>query len=129
MRRVNVQHVQSMVENGGGLETVRVQLEKHSKGRVEKKAYLFVWELKRYSTFVAAISETKWFGDNMYEVEHHVILHSGRRLPGEGETVKRGEGLGIVLSQVVTKAWRESGEEYEAIGYRIITTRLKISGY
>lgn len=62
----------------------------------------------------------------MYKVEDHVILHSGCRLPGEGETVKRVEGLGIVLSQVVTKAWRESGEEYEAIGYRIITTRLKI---
>lgn len=60
IRRVNVQYVQSMVENDGGLETVRVQQEKHSKEGVEKKAYLFVWELKRYSTFVAAISETKW---------------------------------------------------------------------
>ena len=84
-------------------------------------------ELERYSTFVAAISETKWFGDNMYEVEDHVILHSGCWLLGKGETLKRGEGVGIVLShdQVATKAWRESSEEY---GYRIITTRLKISG-
>ena len=42
------------------------------------------------------------------------------------EKHSRGEGVDIVLShdQVATKAWRESSEEY---GYRIITTRLKIS--
>lgn len=48
-----------------------------------KKSVMLVWELKRYSVYAAAVSETKWFGNNVYEIEDHVILHSGRHNPME----------------------------------------------
>ena len=126
IRRVNVLHAQSMVENDDGLETARVQQKKCLKGELKRKPIYWYGSWRDIPcTFVAAIYETKWFRDNMYKAEDHVILHSGCRLLGKGETLKRGKGVGIVLSQVATKAWGESSEEY---GYRIITTRLKISG-
>ena len=63
-----------------------------------------------------------------YEVEDCMILYSGRKLPGEGEPVRRGEGVGIVLSPEATRAWRDGGEQWEAISSRIVTARLKMKG-
>ena len=63
----------------------------------ETKSTLLIWELKRYGIFAAGISETNWFGNNIYEVEECTILHSGRETR-DGEQVRRGEGVGLVLS-------------------------------
>ena len=88
---------------------------------------LLIWELKRYNIFAAAISETKWFNNNIYEIEDHIVLHSGHGLPAEGEQVIRQEGIGIILNPVAAKAWREGGEQWEPISSRIVTARLKLN--
>ena len=113
----------------GSIETSRArQSEQSMKGVVEKKSMMLVWELKRYSVFAPAISETKWSGNNVYEIEDHVMLHSGRQTPGVGEPVKRGEGVGIILNKDTANAWREGREQWNPISSRIILARLKTSG-
>ena len=37
---------------------------------------------------VVGISETKWFGSAVYDVDGYLILHSGRAVPREGEKVE-----------------------------------------
>ena len=70
-------NMRTLVEDDGSIKTGRVrQNEQRRKGSVEKKAVLMVWEMKRYATFAAAISETKWFGNDIYEIENYTILHS-----------------------------------------------------
>ena len=67
-------------------------------------------------------------GSNIYEVEDHLILHSGRKVPGDGEQVRRGEGVGLVLSPEVTRAWRLGGEEWKPVSSRIVTAKLRVKG-
>ena len=47
---------------------------------------------------VVAMQETKWFGSEVYQVSGSVVLMAGRKVPGEGENVIRGEGVALVLS-------------------------------
>ena len=96
--------MRTVVDDDGSVKTGRVrQSEQRGKDSVEKKVVLVIWELKRYATFAAAVSETKWFGN---EIENYIILHSGRQLPKEGETLAGVEGVGIALSPEGTKAWK-----------------------
>ena len=120
-------NMRSLVEGDGSIETARTRQDHRlQKGAVEKKSVLMVWEMRQYKTFAAAISEMKWFGSCMYEVEGHLILHSGCRPPGEGEQVRRGEGVGIVLSPEAARAWREGGGEWSPVSTRMVTARLKM---
>ena len=64
---------------------------------VDRKVMLMVQELHRFGINVVGVSETKWFGSAIYDVDGYLILHSGRAVPGEGEKVERNEGVGIVL--------------------------------
>ena len=115
------------MEVEGSIETSRArQSEQSLKGVVERKSVMLVWELKGYSVFAAAVSETKWFGKNVYEIEDHVMLQSGKQTPGVGEPVKRGEGVGIILNKDTAKAWREGGEQWNPISSRILSARLKL---
>ena len=59
------------MEDEGGLETGRARKGKKVKGTVKKKSALLCWELKRYNIYAAGISEMKWFGGHMYEVERY----------------------------------------------------------
>ena len=52
---------------------------------VDRKAVLMVQELCRFTMSVVGISETKWFGSAVYDVDRYLILHSGRAVTGEGE--------------------------------------------
>ena len=42
-------------------------------------------------------------------------------LPGDGEPLLRNEGVGIVLDQRATAAWKNASETWEAISSRIVT--------
>ena len=64
-----------------------------------------VHELKKYGLSIAGISETKWFGKDLYDVEGFMILHSGRPLPDNDSPMMRNEGVGIVLNNKMTAAW------------------------
>ena len=46
---------------------------------------------------IVCISETKWFRDDIYEVDGYTVIHSGHSVPQSGDAVQHGEGVTIVL--------------------------------
>ena len=74
------------------------------------------------------ISETKWFGQDDYNIEGYTILHSGRPVPSSGEAVDRKEGVGIVLDPGMTVAWRSAGDEWKVhvFSSRLVLAWLKL---
>ena len=85
---------------------------------------------------VTRSSETKWFGQAVYEVEGYIILHSECPIPGESQTAKKKErswhsigerDVEIVLDPQMTIAWREPGEIWKAVSSRIVTARIKVA--
>ena len=75
---------------------------------------------------VTGISETKWFGQAVYQVEGYTILHSGRPVSDESP-LPQNEGVSIVLHPASAAAWREAGKEWKAVSPRIVRARLKMS--
>ena len=75
---------------------------------------------------IVCISETKWFGDDIYEVDGYTVIHSGRSVPQSGDTIQRGEGVAIVLDLVMATSWRDSGALWSAISSRIVSACLKL---
>ena len=117
--------MRTLVESEGPIETSVAR----PGGRgvpVERKASLMVGELKRYGVNVTGISETKWFGQSVYDIEDFTIIHSGRHVPDEAP-LHRSEGVGIVLDTAMAAAWREAGEEWKAVSPRVVRARLKLS--
>ena len=53
-----------------------------------------IQELKIYSVNLTAVSETKWFGKAIYQVEAYTILHSGRPVPSESPLIRSSESEG-----------------------------------
>ena len=97
---------------------------------VDKKASFIIREFRKYRINIAGISETKWFGQDMYEVEGYTILHSGRPIPGDTDAVERNEGVGIVLDPQLKEAWRRAGEVWKGVSSRIVMVRVKLDdGY
>ena len=119
--------MRTLVEAEGSIATSVVR--PGSRGvAVDRKATLMVQELKRFRMNITGISETKWFGQAVYNVEGYTILHSGRPIPTETQAAERGEGVGIVLDPHMTMAWRDAGETWRAVSSRVLTARLKIAG-
>ena len=75
----------------------------------ERKIDQVVDVLGRYKVDVAALHETKWFGEDEYRVGKCVVLAAGRSVPGPGVVKQRGEGVAIVLSGPAVGAWKEGG--------------------
>ena len=107
-------NMRTLVEAEGRVETSVVR----KSGRsvvVDRKAALMVHELKKYGVSTAGISDTKWFGKDLCDVEGYMILYSGCPLPDDDSPMVRDEGVGIVLDREMTAAWREAGEVWEAV--------------
>ena len=116
--------MRTLVESEGPIETSLAR----PGGRgvtVDRKASLMINELKQFKVNIAGISETKWFGAAVYEVEGFRIFHSGRPIP-ESTPMVRNEGVGIVLDPAMATSWRESGEVWEAVNSRIVSSHLKL---
>jgi len=47
---------------------------------------------------ITGISESKWFGQGVYEIDGFVMIHSGRPLPTGEDPVLWNEGVGIVMN-------------------------------
>ena len=80
-------NMRTLVESEGPIETSVAR----SGGRgvtVDRKVSLMVRELKKYGINVTGISETKWFGQAVYQVEGYTILHSGRPVPDESPRLR-----------------------------------------
>ena len=116
--------MRTLVEAEGPIETSVARPSRRGVA-VDRKVSLMVRELKKYEVSVAGISETKWFGQAVYEVEGYTILHSGRPVPEESPRL-RSEGVGIVLNPAMGAAWREAGEEWKAVSPRVIKARMKM---
>jgi len=93
----------------------------------ERKIDQVVGELNRYKVDVAALQETKWFGNGVYEVGGSVVLAAGRPVPGEGMVKQRGEGVAIVLSGAAIGAWKTAGKCWKAWGSRLLSVKLKVA--
>jgi len=72
------------------------------------------------------ISETKWFGSDVYEVDGFTVLHSSHELPQPGDVLQCGEGVAIVLDPLMTQAWRDAGESWLAVNSRIVSIHLQL---
>ena len=91
--------IRTLVESDGSIATGMSR----QGGRgvaVDRKAMLLVQEIRKFRMSVVGISETKWFGSAVYDVDGFLILYSGRRVPGKGEKVERNEGVGIVIDPI-----------------------------
>ena len=67
-------------------------------------------ELEKYGVVVA---ETKWFGEGVYRMGRSIMLTSGRPVPGEAQSRKRGEGITLVLTGRCVEGWRKPLEGME----------------
>ena len=81
-----------------------------------------VEEFKKFSMEVVGISETKWFGQDMYDVGGFLILHSWRPVPGAGERVEQGclphaQGMRSFISGLeCSKGWQGWRKEWLVAG-------------
>ena len=117
-------NMQTLVESEGPIET-NVATPRGRGVTVDRKVSLIVQELKKYGVSVTGISENKWFGQAVHQVEGYTILHSGRPVPVESPLL-RNESVGIVLDPALVAAWRAAGEDWSAVSPRIVRTRLKM---
>ena len=63
----------SLVEAEGSVATASVRREV----RVDWKIHFLVKELCCFNMSITGVSETKWFGQEVYEVDGFVMVHSG----------------------------------------------------
>ena len=85
-------NLHSLVESEGSVATASTR-----RGvQVDRKVNLLVDELRRFEISIAGISETKWFGQDIYEVDGFVLVHSGWPIPADGETVQRNAGVCVL---------------------------------
>ena len=54
---------------------------------VDCKINFLVEELRCFEMSITGVSETKWFGQGVYDVDGFVMVHSGRPVPGDGDLV------------------------------------------
>ena len=129
-------NVRTLVEDAGGDRRIcrsrpqsradrRNSPQKPGPHLVNRKLDFLARELKRYGMSIAAIQETKWYGNDVWQANGYTFLHSGRPLPCAEETAVRNEGVGIMLDESASAAWREA---WEAISSRVVTARLKAMG-
>ena len=53
---------------------------------------------------IVGISDTKWFGKDLYYIEGYMILHSSHPLPVDDSSVVQNEGVGVVLGREMAPA-------------------------
>ena len=52
---------------------------------------------------------------DVWNLDGYTLLHSECTLSDDGEPLIRNEGVGIMLDQRATAAWRNPGESWEAV--------------
>lgn len=118
-------NMRTLIESDGSIATGMSR--QGSRGvAVDRKAMLLVQELRKFRMSAVGISETKWFGSAVYDVDGFLILHSGRPVPGKSEKGERNEGVGIVMDPCMGESWKECGEVWNPVSSRIVSARLRI---
>ena len=116
-------NVRSLLESEGSVETARQTSEVLI--AEDRKIDLVIRELGRYGVTIAALQETKWFGNAVYRVKDSGVLAAGRPAPQKGEVRRRGEGVAIVLLVSAVSLWKADGEQWKRWSSRIVTARIK----
>ena len=122
--RLGSWNVRSLLDAEGPVETARQG--RDTVDGEDRRIDLVIRELARYNIKVAALQETKWMGNGVYQVGSSTVLASGRPVPGPGEPLQRGEGVAIVLCGPAVGAWQEAGETWRAWSARIISTKIQL---
>ena len=94
---------------------------------MDRKLDLLVLKLERYHVDVCGVQETKWFGNDVWTAGSATFLHSGRPVPGESDHSLRGEGVGILMSEELTRAWQCGGEQWCAVSSRIVSASFNLT--
>ena len=68
-------NVRSLVDSEGTVETAKLSSEKNESE--DRRIDLVIRELNRYDIKVAALQETKWFGNHVYHVGKSIVLTAG----------------------------------------------------
>jgi hypothetical protein len=90
----------------------------------DEKQKEFITAMKRRQTYAAALQESVGFGCTKKDNSGcYLILNHGP--PGTG-VMARGQGVGIILSPDVQKAWAMAGSQVLHFGPRIMTIRLQM---
>ena len=113
-----------MVDTEGPIEIASRRQDKR-RGE-DRKVDWIVRELKRYNMKVAGLQETKWFGNDVYDVSGAAVLTSGRKTPSVGENSHRGEGVAIVLMGWAVEAWKACGSKWRAWSPRLVSACLQV---
>ena len=77
-------------------------------------------ELKHYGVSVGAVQ----FISDLSRAEGHTLLHSGRPLPSNSESIVLREDVEILLDERAMAALRAAGEAWEVVYTRLVTTQL-----
>ena len=118
-------NVRTLLDVHGPIKTAR----QHNDNEIvvdERKIDHVIDELHKHKIDIAALQETRWFGENTYTVGQSVILASGRHIPASDAVRQRGEGVALVLSNSMTEAWKAGGRQWRAWSSRLVTTVLKL---
>ena len=114
-------NVRSLVNNEGTVETARLSSENSE--LEDRRIDLVITELNRYNIKVAALQETKWFGNHVYHVGKSIVLAAGRKTP-QGCQPRQREGVAIILTAHAITVWKAGGEQWRSWGSRIIKVSL-----
>ena len=117
-------NVRSLLDSEGPIETARARSEA-SLFIEDRRIDQVLQQLNRYNIYVAALQETKWFGNAVYSVGESTVLASGRPTPLSVEPRLRGEGVAIVLSGPAVRAWKAAGQQWKAWSSRVISAVLQ----
>ena len=90
----------------------------------DRRIDLLARELIKYKIPVAALQETKWFGQAVYCVGKSVVITAGRPTPQPGQSKQRGEGVAVVLSGPAITTWKKGGGQWKTWGSRLIKVTL-----
>jgi hypothetical protein len=91
----------------------------------DEKQKEFIMAMKRRQTYAAVLQEPGGFSDTQKDNSGYLILNHGP--PGTG-VMAHGQGVGIILSPGVQKAWTLAGSQVLRFGPRIMAIRLQMEG-
>ena len=120
-------NVRSLLNEFGPVETASARSSGQSTVMEYRRIDIIVDELSRLKIEVGGLQETRWFGREVYSVGDAIVLSSGRPVPQEGESLRRGEGVAIVLRGRALQAWRAGGSQWQAVSPRIAVARLRMT--
>ena len=78
--------------------------------------------MKEKSVEVLALSEVRWPGHGVSQLEDTIIAHSGM---SDRNSHQRSRGVAVLLSESAASAWRSAGSVFHPVSERILRIRLK----